>query len=101
MNSLKMTGAALIVFALIAGSPATADTECQQQDGIIGIGLFGIIGIGQYGIIGIGADGIIGIGTDGIIGIGNEDEADADSQLSCDDPDVAAFGIIGIGDEEG
>lgn len=101
MNSLKMTGAALIVIALIAGSPATADTDCQAQDGIIGIGLFGIIGIGQYGIIGIGADGIIGIGADGIIGIGEDDEATTSGQLSCDEPDVATFGIIGIGDEEG
>lgn len=103
MNSMKMTGAALIVLALIVGGApaASANTDCQESEGIIGIGLFGIIGIGQYGIIGIGANGIIGIGTNGIIGIGGEEEATTSSQMSCDDPDVAAFGIIGIGDEEG
>lgn len=93
MKSMKMTCAALIALALITSAPTSADSDCQETNGIIGIGLLGIIGIGQ--------SGIIGIGTLGIIGIGEEDEAPTSSQLSCEEPDVSAFGIIGIGAEEG
>lgn len=100
MNSMKVTGAALIAIALIVGGAANADTECQVSQDTGDVSFFGIIGIGQYGIIGIGTDGIIGIGTDGIIGIGGDEEAST-TQLSCEEPDVSAFGIIGIGGDEG